>query len=88
MQQISICVCCSILLQVAREVATESGITLSDSLLADYSLPTNAAVTPRTPAATDRILQEAQNVMALTHVDTPLKGQNLIFHYVLTIQRA
>ncbi|KAG7212980.1 hypothetical protein KM043_002320 [Ampulex compressa] len=60
--------------EVAREVATESGITLSDSLLADYSLPTNAAVTPRTPAATDRILQEAQNVMALTHVDTPLKG--------------
>ncbi|XP_015438082.1 PREDICTED: cell division cycle 5-like protein [Dufourea novaeangliae] len=60
--------------EVAREVATESGITLSDSLLADYSLPTNAAATPRTPAATDRILQEAQNVMALTHVDTPLKG--------------
>ncbi|XP_060820582.1 cell division cycle 5-like protein isoform X1 [Bombus pascuorum] len=60
--------------EVAREVATESGITLSDSLLADYSLPTNAAVTPRTPAAADRILQEAQNVMALTHVDTPLKG--------------
>ncbi|XP_043248665.1 cell division cycle 5-like protein [Colletes gigas] len=60
--------------EVAREVATESGITLSDSLLADYSLPTNAAATPRTPAAADRILQEAQNVMALTHVDTPLKG--------------
>ncbi|XP_076655110.1 cell division cycle 5-like protein [Halictus rubicundus] len=60
--------------EVAREVATESGITLSDIFLADYSLPTNAAVTPRTPAATDRILQEAQNVMALTHVDTPLKG--------------
>ncbi|KAI4473306.1 hypothetical protein M0804_015407 [Polistes exclamans] len=60
--------------EVAREVATESGITLSDSLLADYSLPTNVAVTPRTPAAQDKILQEAQNVMALTHVDTPLKG--------------
>ncbi|XP_076296861.1 cell division cycle protein 21 [Lasioglossum baleicum] len=60
--------------EVAREVATESGITFSDSLLADYSLPTNAAVTPRTPAAQDRILQEAQNVMALTHVDTPLIG--------------
>jgi len=42
--------------------------------LADYSLPTNASATPRTPAVTDRILQEAQNVMALTHVDTPLKG--------------
>ncbi|XP_015122369.1 cell division cycle 5-like protein [Diachasma alloeum] len=60
--------------EVAREVATESGITLSDSLLADYSLTPNAAVTPRTPAVTDRVLQEAQNVMALTHVDTPLKG--------------
>ncbi|KAI4499230.1 hypothetical protein M0802_005813 [Mischocyttarus mexicanus] len=60
--------------EVAREVATESGITLSDSLLADYSLPTNVAVTPRTPATQDKILQEAQNVMALTHVDTPLKG--------------
>lgn len=66
------------MLKVAREVATESGITLSDSLLADYSLPTNAAVTPRTPATTDRILLEAQNVMALTHVDTPLKGWNII----------
>ncbi|XP_046435737.1 cell division cycle 5-like protein [Neodiprion virginianus] len=60
--------------EVAREVATESGVTLSDSLLADYSLTPSAAATPRTPAATDRILQEAQNVMALTHVDTPLKG--------------
>ncbi|XP_012276782.1 cell division cycle 5-like protein [Orussus abietinus] len=60
--------------EVAREVASESGVTLSDSLLADYSLTPNAAVTPRTPAVTDRVLQEAQNVMALTHVDTPLKG--------------
>lgn len=48
--------------------------------MADYSLPTNAAVTPRTPAAAaDRILQEAQNVMALTHVDTPLKGWLYIY---------
>ena len=60
--------------EVAREVATESGITLSDSLLADYSLTPNIAATPRTPAVVDRVLQEAQNVMALTHVDTPLKG--------------
>ncbi|KAI4476228.1 hypothetical protein M0804_013768, partial [Polistes exclamans] len=60
--------------EVVHEVATKSGITLSDSLLADYSLPTNVAVTPRTPAAQDKILQETQNVMALTHVDTPLKG--------------
>ncbi|ERE87638.1 cell division cycle 5-related protein, partial [Cricetulus griseus] len=30
--------------------------------------------TPKTPAFQDRILQEAQNLMALTNVDTPLKG--------------
>lgn len=31
--------------------------------------------TPRTPApAMDKILQEAQNLMALTHVETPLMG--------------
>ncbi|XP_015189347.1 PREDICTED: cell division cycle 5-like protein isoform X2 [Polistes dominula] len=60
--------------EVVREVATENGITLSDSLLSDYSLPTNVAVTPRIPAMQDKILLEAQNVMALTHVDTPLKA--------------
>ncbi|KAJ1521666.1 hypothetical protein ONE63_003312 [Megalurothrips usitatus] len=63
--------------EVAREVATESGTGhASDALLADYSItPAGATRTPRTPApATDRILQEAQNMMALTHVDTPLKG--------------
>ncbi|XP_034945889.1 cell division cycle 5-like protein [Chelonus insularis] len=62
--------------EIGREIATESGVTASDSLLADYSLTPNISVTPaRTPApATDRVLQEAQNVMALTHVDTPLKG--------------
>lgn len=63
--------------EVAREVATESGTSLaSEALLADYSISTASAIrTPRTPApATDRILQEAQNMMALTHVDTPLKG--------------
>lgn len=60
--------------EIGREIASESGITASDSLLADYSLTPNVAATPRTPAVTDRILQEAQNAMALTHVDTPLKG--------------
>ncbi|XP_044726602.1 cell division cycle 5-like protein [Chrysoperla carnea] len=61
--------------EVAREVATETGIQTTDSLLADYSITPQAAITPRTPAPqTDRILQEAQNMMALTHVDTPLKG--------------
>ena len=62
--------------EAAREVATEGGQQPSDALLADYSLtPAGTARTPRTPApTTDRILQEAQNMMALTHVDTPLKG--------------
>jgi len=48
----------------------------SDTLLADYSVTPGAALrTPRTPmAATDKILQEAQNIMALQNTDTPLKG--------------
>lgn len=61
--------------EVARDVALESGVDTTDTLLNDYSVTPQAGVTPRTPASqTDRILQEAQNVMALTHVDTPLKG--------------
>lgn len=64
----------------ASEAARESaggaaGAASTDALLAEYAL------TPATPAALrtplqhqDRILMEAQNVMALTHVDTPLKG--------------
>uniref|UniRef100_A0A6M2DDQ3 Putative mrna splicing protein cdc5 myb superfamily n=1 Tax=Xenopsylla cheopis TaxID=163159 RepID=A0A6M2DDQ3_XENCH len=61
--------------EVAREVASESGIETTDTLLADYTITQQVTATPRTPAPqTDRILQEAQNVMALTHVDTPLKG--------------
>lgn len=61
--------------EVAREVATESGIQMTDTLIADYSIAPQNTATPRTPAPqTDRILQEAQNMMALTHVDTPLKG--------------
>ncbi|KRT79782.1 hypothetical protein AMK59_6609 [Oryctes borbonicus] len=61
--------------EFAREVAAESGVETTDSLLADYSITPQAGATPRTPAPqTDRVLQEAQNMMALTHVDTPLKG--------------
>lgn len=61
--------------EVAREVAAETGVDSTDTLFNDYSMTLQAAATPRTPAPqTDRILQEAQNVMALTHVDTPLKG--------------
>jgi pre-mRNA-splicing factor CDC5/CEF1 len=61
--------------EMAKEVATESGIETTDALLADYSITPQVSATPRTPAPiTDRIMQEAQNVMALTHVETPLKG--------------
>ncbi|XP_062538780.1 cell division cycle 5-like protein [Armigeres subalbatus] len=61
--------------EIAKEVASESGVETTDALLADYSITPQVAATPRTPApVTDRILQEAQNMMALTHVDTPLKG--------------
>lgn len=61
--------------EVAKEVALESGVETTDTLLADYSITPQVGATPRTPAPqTDRILQEAQNMMALTHVDTPLKG--------------
>ncbi|XP_072391983.1 cell division cycle 5-like protein [Diabrotica undecimpunctata] len=61
--------------EAAREIVTESGVETTDTLLNDYTFNPQAAATPRTPAPqTDRILQEAQNMMALTHVDTPLKG--------------
>lgn len=61
--------------EIAKEVASESGIETTDALLADYSIAPTVAATPRTPAPyTDRIMQEAQAIMALTHVETPLKG--------------
>lgn len=61
--------------EIAKEVASESGIETTDALLADYSITPQIAATPRTPAPfTDRIMQEAQTIMALTHVETPLKG--------------
>ncbi|CAL8079438.1 unnamed protein product [Orchesella dallaii] len=63
--------------EAAKEAASESGTKASQTLLSDYSLTNTSTVlrTPRTPAAaTDKILQEAQNIMALTNVDTPLKG--------------
>lgn len=47
----------------------------SDTLLADYSVTPGANLrTPRTPMVQDKILQEAQNIMALQNTDTPLKG--------------
>lgn len=62
--------------EIAKEVAAESGIETTDALLADYSItPSAGTSTARTPAPqTDRILLEAQNLMALTHTETPLKG--------------
>ncbi|XP_063040547.1 cell division cycle 5-like protein [Engraulis encrasicolus] len=64
--------------EIARQTAEESGITnsASSALLSEYNVTNNAMAlrTPRTPATQDKILQEAQNLMALTNVDTPLKG--------------
>lgn len=61
--------------EIAKEVASESGIETTDALLSDYSITPQVVATPRTPAPfTDKIMQEAQAIMALTHVDTPLKG--------------
>lgn len=61
--------------EIAKEVASESGIETTDALLADYSITPQVAATARTPAPiTDRIMLEAQAIMALTHVETPLKG--------------
>ncbi|XP_056647268.1 cell division cycle 5-like protein [Diorhabda sublineata] len=61
--------------ETAKEIATDSGVETTDTLLNDYTFTPQGSATPRTPAPqTDRILQEAQNMMALTHVDTPLKG--------------
>ncbi|KAK5620448.1 CDC5 cell division cycle 5-like protein [Crenichthys baileyi] len=65
--------------EVARQAAEESegGNLASSALLSEYSVTNNMTTglrTPRTPAAQDRILQEAQNLMALTNIDTPLKG--------------
>ncbi len=55
----------------------EDGNLASQQLLADYSVTPGATPllrTPRTPASEDTILQEAQNLIALQHVQTPLKG--------------
>lgn len=66
----------------ARDVVLESGIETTHDLLGDYSINTQIVATPRTPAViSDRIMQEAQTIMALTHVETPLKGGiNTLLH--------
>lgn len=63
--------------QAARELAEEGSVGdgASQALLGEYTPLTPAnALTARTPAATDNVLAGAQDLMALTHVDTPLKG--------------
>ena len=73
--------------EAARESVTSEMLgdsqRASDALLADYAVtPGTNMRTPRTPMAQhDRVLQEAQNIMALSHVDTPLKGgENVTLH--------
>ena len=63
--------------ETAKESAEESGNRASEALLADYSIsaPNTAMRTPKNPSMSrETILMEAQNLMALTNVDTPLKG--------------
>uniref|UniRef100_A0A0B6ZFC9 Uncharacterized protein n=1 Tax=Arion vulgaris TaxID=1028688 RepID=A0A0B6ZFC9_9EUPU len=64
--------------EYARQQAEDAGRedSASKGLLQEYNAtPGNLNLrTPRTPAVQDSILQEAQNIMALTNVDTPLKG--------------
>jgi len=62
--------------EAARDsVVDGESVRASDTLLADYSVTPGAALrTPRTPMGQDKILQEAQNIMALQNTDTPLKG--------------
>ncbi|XP_059154563.1 cell division cycle 5-like protein [Physella acuta] len=64
--------------EYARQQVEESGRddSASKGLLQDYNITPGGVNlrTPRTPAVQDTILQEAQNIMALTNVDTPLKG--------------
>lgn len=61
-----------------KETAEESGNLASETLLADYSVTPSDAISARTPKvpsmSRDTILMEAQNLIALTNVETPLKG--------------
>nr|XP_039267244.1 cell division cycle 5-like protein [Styela clava] len=62
--------------EAAKQVV-EEGNAASDALLADYSVTPNVSAmrTPRTPMMqVDTVMKEAQNIMALSNVDTPLKG--------------
>ena len=60
----------------ARELATESGAGPSNLLLSSYSLTgsTTGLRTPQTPAGEDLVSREAQNLLVLSQLQTPLKG--------------
>eukprot|EP00794_Sanderia_malayensis_P000539 gene539-1191_t len=61
----------------AKAIVDRDDDEASRALLSDYSVTpgTNMPLrTPRTPAQQDTVLQEAQNILALHQVDTPLKG--------------
>ncbi|XP_046848614.1 cell division cycle 5-related protein-like [Xenia sp. Carnegie-2017] len=61
----------------SARASVEDGSAASDALLSEYSVTPgnlNQLRTPRTPASQDTVLQEAQNILALNQVDTPLKG--------------
>ncbi|GAB0100626.1 cell division cycle 5-like protein [Sergentomyia squamirostris] len=61
--------------EMAKEIATDGGFDTTNVLLSDYNITPSISATPRTPApVTDKIMQDAQTLMALTHVETPLKG--------------
>jgi len=66
--------------ETAKALALQSGSMdgPTQGLLNDYTLTPSDRLsnlrTPRTPAMQDNILMEAQNIMALSNVDTPLKG--------------
>ncbi|XP_074596966.1 cell division cycle 5-like protein [Brevipalpus obovatus] len=70
-----------------KETAEESGNLASETLLADYSVTPSDAISARTPKvpslSRDTILMEAQNLIALTNVETPLKGgENTPLHVI------
>jgi pre-mRNA-splicing factor CDC5/CEF1 len=63
----------------ARSLVEDSGIVSSQQLLADYSVtpcstPLQVSNISHTPVASDTLMQEAQTLLALRDVETPLKG--------------
>lgn len=60
----------------------------SRHLLADYSVTPSATPilrTPRTPANEDTILKEAQTILALQNVQTPLKGIDSLMNSTIQV---